>query len=319
MSAAAVTHPARMMGRDADLAWSATGKGTPLLLIAGLGLDGDSWWRSIPGFAERFRVITFDYRGVGRSGSAPMFCTTDNLADDAVAVLDEAGVQRVFVYGFSLGGMVAQRLALRHPDRVSALVLGATQAGGTRAVQPGAATLAWLWMARFLSSAAVARSSVPHVYGERCRRETPERIVADLEQRRRRRLDPQAYRGQIAAAMMHDAHDSLRTIETPTLVVHGASDRLIPKENSELIAREIPDARLHLIPHAGHYYSTDEPSIDGVIADFFARGDVRPTRFSKPQETSAGGLPLSHTPYRGPERTRRSRSRSRQDRAGHTT
>jgi pimeloyl-ACP methyl ester carboxylesterase len=114
-------------------AWSATGEGTALLLIAGIGLDGNSWWRSIPGFAERFRVITFDYRGVGRSGPAPLFCSTDDLANDAVAVLDEAGVESGFVYGFSLGGMVAQRLALRHPDRVSALVLGPPrQAGPTR-------------------------------------------------------------------------------------------------------------------------------------------------------------------------------------------
>jgi 3-oxoadipate enol-lactonase len=270
MSAEAVAHRMRLTGGDAELAWSATGEGTPLLLIAGLGLDGNSWWRSIPGFAERFRVITFDYRGVGRSGPAPLSCTTDDLADDAVAVLDEAGVERVLLYGFSLGGMVAQHLALRHPNRVSALVLGATQAGGTRAVPPRAATLAWLWMGRFLSSEAVARTSIPHVYGERCRSETPERIDADLEQRRQRRLDPQAYRGQVAAAMMHDAHERLRTIEAPTLVVHGENDRLIPKENGELIAREIPEARLHLIPHAGHYYSTDEPSVDGVIADFFA-------------------------------------------------
>jgi 3-oxoadipate enol-lactonase len=255
---------------DADLAWSASGDGPPLLLIAGLGLDGNSWWRSIPSLAERFRVITFDYRGVGHSGRAPLFCTTDDLADDAVAVLDEAGVERVLVYGFSLGGMVAQRLALRHADRVSALVLGATQAGGTHAVQPGAATLAYLWRAGFLSRAAAATASIPYVYGERCRRETPERIGADLEQRGQRRLDTEAYRGHVAAAVMHDTHHSLHAIDAPTMVVHGEKDRLIPKANGELIAREIPEARLCLIPYAGHYYATDEPSIDGVVADFFA-------------------------------------------------
>jgi 3-oxoadipate enol-lactonase len=258
--------------RDANdaPAWLATGEGTPLLLIAGIGLDGNSWWRSIPGFAERFRVITFDYRGVGRSGPAPLFCSTDDLADDAVAVLDEAGVESGLVYGFSLGGMVAQRLALRHPDRVRALVLGATQAGGPYTVQPPLETLAYLWRARFLSRATAANAAIPHVYGDRCRRETPERIAADLEQRRQRRLDPQAYRGHVAAAWMHDAHRSLHAIDAPTMVVHGESDRLIPKANGELIAREIPDARLHLVPHAGHYYSTDEPAVDGDIAGFFA-------------------------------------------------
>jgi 3-oxoadipate enol-lactonase len=268
MSTATMAPQVRVRDTYDGPAWSAVGDGAPLLLIAGLGLDGNSWWRSIPGFAERFRVITFDYRGVGRSGRAPMFCSTEDLADDAVSVLDAAGVERCLVYGFSLGGMVAQRLALRHPERVSALVLGATQAGGSRAVPPRAATLAYLWRARFLSRAAAAHAAIPHVYGERCRRETPERIAADLEQRGRRRLDPVAYRGHVAAAMMHDSHRSLHAIDAPTLVVHGENDRLIPKANGELIARAITDARLHLIPHAGHYYPTDEPSVDGLIAGF---------------------------------------------------
>jgi pimeloyl-ACP methyl ester carboxylesterase len=264
------TMTARPRTRDAydGPAWSSAGDGAPLLLIAGLGLDGNSWWRSVPGFAEHFRVITFDYRGVGESGRARMFCSTDDLADDAAAVLDAAGLESSFVYGFSLGGMVAQRLALRHPERVSALVLGATQAGGPHAVPPAAATLAYLWRARFLSRAAAAEAAIPHVYGERTRRETPERIAADLEQRGRRRLDPSAYRGHVAAAMTHDAQSSLHAIDVPTLVVHGENDRLIPKANGERIARTIPDARLHLIPRAGHYYSTDEPSVDGVITGF---------------------------------------------------
>jgi pimeloyl-ACP methyl ester carboxylesterase len=253
----------------ADLAWRATGEGTPLLLIAGLGLEGSSWWRSTPGFAERFRVITFDYRGTGGSGRAPLFCSTDDLADDAAAVLDAAGVDSGLVYGFSLGGMVAQRLALRHPDRVSGLVLGATQAGGSGAVQPGPATIAYLWRSRVLPSAAAAQASIPHLYGQRCRSETPERIAADLEQRREGRRDSQAYRGQVRAAMTHDAQGSLQHLDAPTMVVHGADDRLIPKANGELIARRIPDARLHLVPDAGHYYSTDEPGIDEVISGFF--------------------------------------------------
>ena len=185
-------------------------------------------------------------------------------------MLDEAEVDSALVYGFSLGGMVAQRLALRHPDRVSALVLGATQAGGSGAVQPGPATIAYLWRARFLSRAAAAEASIPHLYGQRCRSETPERIAADLEDRRERRRDPEAYRGQVRAALMHDAHGSLHHLDAPTMVVHGTGDRLIPKANGELIARKIPDARLHLVPDAGHCYSTDEPAVDEVISGFLA-------------------------------------------------
>jgi len=256
-------------GRD-ELAWTATGRGTPLLLIAGLGLGGSSWWRSVAGFAERFRVITFDYRGLGRSGTAPLYCTTDDLADDAAAVLDAAEVESGLVYGFSLGGMAAQRLALSHPGRVSALVLGATTAGGDGAVRPGPATVANLWRGSFLSPGDAAEAAIPHAYGERCRRETPERIAADLDHRRQQRLDSDAYHGQIAAAMRHDAEGELPDIAVPTLVVHGAHDRLIPTANGELIARKIPGAQLHVVPHAGHYYSTDDPAVDGVVSSFLA-------------------------------------------------
>src|SRR5215218_8114787 len=116
------------------LHWESSGSGPPLLLIMGLGLSGGAWWRSIPTLAKRFRVLTYDNRGTGRSTALTYTYTTEAMADDALAVLDSAGVERVDVYGMSLGGMVAQQLALRHPKRVGSLGLGATQPGGRRAV-----------------------------------------------------------------------------------------------------------------------------------------------------------------------------------------
>src|SRR4051794_15333721 len=95
------------------VAWTARGQGAPLLLIAGLSLGGSSWFRSVAGFAKPFRFIPFAYRGLGSSGPAPPHCSIDDLADDAAAALDAAEVEGALVYGFSLGGMTAQRLALR--------------------------------------------------------------------------------------------------------------------------------------------------------------------------------------------------------------
>ncbi len=126
------------------------GDGPPVLLIMGLGMNATGWWRTVPVLAEAgLRVISFDNRGVGRSDRMPGPYTVAEMADDAVAVLDEAGLDRAHVYGISLGGMIAQEVALRHRRRVDALVLGATTAGGAEYVP--AAPEADRYVARWLS------------------------------------------------------------------------------------------------------------------------------------------------------------------------
>src|SRR3954454_19964478 len=128
----------------ARLYWEETGSGDPVLLIMGLGMNATGWWRTIPVLAGAgFRVLAFDNRGVGRSDRPPGPYSVPQLADDAVAVLDAAGIERAHVYGISLGGMIAQEIALRHAGRLRALVLGATTPGGNLGVPAGEATLAF--------------------------------------------------------------------------------------------------------------------------------------------------------------------------------
>jgi 3-oxoadipate enol-lactonase len=254
-----------------QLHWDRTGSGPPVLLIMGLGLSGGAWWRTVPVLAQRLQVLTFDNRGVGRSRSLQLAYTTEAMADDAVSVLDAAGVKRVHVYGISLGGMVAQQLALRHPQRVRSLVLGATHPGGPHMQRPDVDVMAFLWERLLLPSEDAAWRSVPLNYSERCRAEHPERIAEDVAQRLAHPFSEQAYRAQLFAAALHDCYDRLNRIQVPTLVVHGAEDRMIPVENGRLLAERIPGAQLVELEDTGHLYPTEAPHVDEEIAAFFER------------------------------------------------
>jgi 3-oxoadipate enol-lactonase len=250
------------------LHWEHAGSGPPVLLITGLGLSGGAWWRTVPVLARDLGVITFDNRGVGRSKAVLHAYTTEEMADDARAVLDAAGVARAHVYGVSLGGMVAQQLALRHPERVWSLVLGATHAGGPHVVRPDRDVIAFLRHRLVMRHEDGAWGSVPFNYSDRARREYPERIAEDIAQRLSHPFPLQAYRAQMWAAALHDCYDRLDRIKVPTLVVHGREDRMIPAENGRRVADRIPNARLLELDRIGHLYPTEAPEVDRRIARF---------------------------------------------------
>ena len=239
-----------------------------MLLIAGLALPGASWWRTVPELARRFRVLTYDHTGVGRSTSGHPPFSTAAMARDALAVLDAAGVERAHVYGTSLGGLVAQQVALRRPDRVRSLVLGATHPGGGRAEPPERDVSSFLRRRPTLPAREAAWAFVPYNYAERCRRRHLDRIVEDIAHRLEFRYALAAYRAQLFAAATHDTLSALRRLRLPTLVVHGRDDRVIPVRNAELLADALPQAELHLLDETGHIYMTEEPSVDDTIASF---------------------------------------------------
>jgi pimeloyl-ACP methyl ester carboxylesterase len=250
------------------LHWESTGEGEPVLLIAGLALPGTSWWRTVPVLARRFRVLTYDHAGVGRSTSLRAPFSTVSMAAEALGVLDAAGVSRAHVYGTSLGGLVAQQLAARHPDRVRSLVLGATHPGGARTQPPEREIVSFLRRRPTLPAQEAAWSFVPYSYGARCRRLHLDRIAQDIARRLEFPYARAAYRAQLFAGATHDAFLALRRLKMPTLVVHGREDRVIPVANAELLADAIPDAELRLLDESGHVYMTEEPSVDETIASF---------------------------------------------------
>jgi 3-oxoadipate enol-lactonase len=252
------------------LHWESHGEGHPVLLIMGLGLSGGAWWRTVPVLSRHFQVITFDNRGVGRSKSLTYSYTTEAMADDAAAVLDSAGIASASVYGISLGGMVAQQLALRHRRRVDSLVLGATHPGGPRAVAPDEEVLDFFRRRPDLPQEEAAWASVPYNYGPVCRRRHASRIAGDIAQRLAHPFPAEAYQAQLYAAQLHNCLGRLSRIQVPTMIVHGRQDRLIPVANAELMAGHMPHARLEILEHTGHLYPTERPDVDEKIGAFIA-------------------------------------------------
>jgi 3-oxoadipate enol-lactonase len=255
---------------NARLHFDRAGDGPPVLLVMGLGLPGDAWWRTIPVLAGSFEVVSFDNRGSGRSDQPAGPLSIADLAADAVAVLDAAGIARAHVYGMSMGGMIAQELALRHPERVGALVLGATTAGGRAATAPDAETLAFLGRRPMLPADEGRWASVPYVYSERTRVDGGDRIGADFAHRRSYAFHPDGYRAQLAACVAHDTGSRLGSIAAPVLVVHGVEDRMVPPANGRALAAAIPRAELLLLDDAAHLYTTDDPGADEAVREFLA-------------------------------------------------
>jgi pimeloyl-ACP methyl ester carboxylesterase len=251
------------------LYWESTGTGDPVLLIHGLGLSGGAWWRTVDALAPTMRVITFDHRGVGQSESLAYAYTTETMADDAVSILDDLSIERVHLYGFSLGGMIAQQVALRHPERVQSLVLGGTHSGGRRAAFPEPEVAAFFRRRARMPSEEAAWASVPYNYGPRSRAEQVDRIAEDIERRQRSPFNERAYRAQLLAAWLHNCYRRLDRIRAPTLVVHGALDRIIPVANAHKTAERVRGAKLRILDDAGHLYPTEEPAVDAAIGTFF--------------------------------------------------
>lgn len=232
------------------IAWERRGEGPPLLLIQGLGYARWGWEPVVPPLARSFELILFDNRGIGGSDSPPGPYTTAAMAGDALQVLDEAGVERAHVLGTSLGGMIAQELALAAPDRVERLVLVGTTPGGPRAYPMPSETV------ELMLRRATLREYTENALEPAVRPELVDRILAHRE------ADAQGYdawAAQAAAGAGFDAYDRLEALSVPTLVLHGDGDTVVDPRNADLIVELLPDARSSIYEERGHLFFWNEP------------------------------------------------------------
>ncbi len=258
---------------EVNLEYYVEGDGPPLLMIRGYTADCSNWSdRFLQPLQERFNCIRFSNRGTGLSDKPAEPTTIRQMAADAVALLDALGIERAHVFGVSMGGMIAQEIVLNYPQRVNGLVLGCTTPGGGNAVEASADVMALLTPESGLSARDQKRRAWPAIV-------SPEFIDRDegfLEEMLRLSLvNPTPLATvvqQMAAIREFDTFDRLPQIETPTLVVHGDVDRLLPHENGVLIAEQIPGSEMKTIAGAGHVFFWEKATESAeAIAEFLAR------------------------------------------------
>jgi pimeloyl-ACP methyl ester carboxylesterase len=240
------------------IAWEERGSGAPLLLIQGLGYARWSWEPVVPALAERHRVLFFDNRGIGDSDKPAGPYTARQMADDALQVLDESGVERADVLGASLGGMIAQELAVAAPERVGKLVLCCTHPGVPYGYPMPQVTVDLFQEAASLAPDVALRRFVENALGP----DAPGSLVDELTARRRESPpDPDGWQAQAAAGTTFLGVDG--AIENPTLLVTGTADNVVDPRNSDVLAERIPGARVERLEGLGHLFFWEDP--DGFV------------------------------------------------------
>jgi 3-oxoadipate enol-lactonase len=246
-----------------ELAYEIRGTGTPLVMVHGAQGDQTMFNGLASAFANHFRVLTFDQRGSGLSEKPDMEYSIAMLADDTAALMDHAGFAPAHVIGVSMGGTIAQELALRHPRKVRSLVLGCTTAGGPRAIRIGGEALTAAYSTKPMTAEERGRALAEAVFTKGYIERHPDLIPAMIEARRQRPLDPVALEHRMHAVLKHDACDRLPQINCPTLVITGRDDLLISWENSRILAQRIPGAELIVLEPAGHCFWLEQPEQAG--------------------------------------------------------
>ena len=248
------------------------GSGEPLLLIMGMGANTTDWEPQIQALRKEHRLIAFDNRGSGRSDRPDEPVTMEQLADDAVALLDSFGVERSHIFGMSMGGMIAQELALRHPQRLLTLILGATMCGGPNAVHPPMKRIMKWIGTRDLPPREAAEAGLPFLYSPRFINDMKEELINSSLRTAHLRAPKDTIHHQLTAITRFDSYHRLPSIQTPTLVMTGSEDLIVPTENSRILASRMPQAKLVEFSGMGHGFLRESSSqVNETLLAFLRR------------------------------------------------
>ena len=247
------------------------GDGEPLVLIPGFAAGRWIWFKQSAALAQNFRVITFDPRGVSASDKPEGSQTISLLADDVAHLLETIGVESAHIVGASFGGFVAQEFALKYPAMTRKLVLCCTSFGGPNHVVPAPETLAALASTKGLNSEDRMRENLLLAF-------TPEYVrtqVAEVDQivhlRATNEVPEHVYMSQLQAAVNFNTESRLGDIKSPTLVLSGDADVIVPLQNSRNLAARIPGAKLHIFEGGSHtFFIEHADEFNRIVTEFLS-------------------------------------------------
>jgi pimeloyl-ACP methyl ester carboxylesterase len=253
--------------------YSVEGRGEPLFLIMGFSGSKMAWFFQRRAFRKHFQVVTFDNRGVGQSDQPTGPYSMQMFADDTVGLMDHLGIDKAHVLGVSMGGMIAQHIALSHPERVRKLVLGCTLASRQGGSGHSAEYVKSLGLREDASDDELRQIDPKKLMGMVVSLAVNDRLLGMVAGPLLRifagRLATEGVRGQFEAILDHDTLERLPTIKAPTLVIVGAQDRLINPTSSDVLAGAIPGARLVKIESGSHaFFASKRGRFNREVLDF---------------------------------------------------
>jgi 3-oxoadipate enol-lactonase len=299
-----------MLTHGISIEYDIHGDGPPLILIGGLGFGRWSWFKQVPALSNHFRTIAFDVRG-----EQSLSHGVADLSAEVVTLLDHLGIEKAHVLGTSLGGFVAQELALERPDLVDKLVLVCTSYGShapeTMSPQALGSMLGW----GALSPESATRRGLETATSDAYRDENPDEFNLILRWRLADSPSLATYYQQAMAGARFDASHDVENIASPTLVIHGADDRYVPLANAVALAEAIHGARLRVLEGAGHLVFIERAADVNREAVGFLKA-------REPQEREPKEGPMKDGPrfeklkarLRGPSRALRGRAEKLLDR-----
>ncbi len=251
-------------------------EGTPLVLIEGWGQALWTWFKQLPAFSQKYRILIFDNRGVGRTSKPNNPYTVELLVDDTKSLMDELGIDKAHIYGMSMGGFIAQKFAISHPERILSLTIGMTNFGGNQAIPASGKVMSAIFAhptETISKEEAIAiRRSV--AWSSDFLANNPD-LIRTMDRWIEENPQPEIARNnQANIGLTIDIESEIKNISAPTLIMHGENDLIVPPKNSLMLHERIPNSELVHFKSAPHRIEVERAEdFNRIVLDFLEAVD----------------------------------------------